>query len=78
MHHHDLLGRGQLGLQVMRCVRAVHKDLSLFPLVDRLLGNALAVGQDASSLSAGSDLCAQGSVVRAFLCSAIIMRTGSR
>ena len=47
MHHNDLLGRGQLGLQAVRWVRAVPKGLSLFPRVDRLLGNALAAGQDA-------------------------------
>ncbi len=45
----------------MRRVRAVPEDLALLPLVDRLLGDAKALGQDAGRLMAGRDLGTHGS-----------------
>ena len=56
MDDNNLLRRTELGLQAVRRVRAVAKDLTLLPLVDRLLGNAVAAGQGTGGLCAGSDL----------------------
>ena len=60
VHHHDLLRRREHGLQVMGCVRAVAKDLTLLPLVDGLLGDTKALGQDTGCLAAGCDLGTHG------------------
>ena len=77
MYHHDLLGRSQLCLQPVRCVRSVAKDLTFLPFVDRLLSNAVVLGKDGCGHRAGSDLCAHGRRVRAFLCRAISMTSHS-
>ena len=56
MNHHSLLRRREHGLQVMGCVRAVPKEIALLPLVDRLLSDPKALGQDAGWFIAGCDL----------------------
>ena len=60
VHHHALLRRREHRLQAMGRVRAIPKDLALLPLVDRLLGDAKALGQDSGGLVAGRDLGAHG------------------
>ena len=60
VHDHDFLGRSQLGLQAVCCVRAVTKDLMLFLFVGGLLGIAEALGQDTGGAMAGRDLGAHG------------------
>lgn len=73
LHHHGLLRRREHSLQAVRRVRAVAKDLALLPLVDGLLGDAVALGQRAGAVAASSVSARTAGVVRAFLCKAISM-----
>jgi len=50
MHHDRLLGTGELGLEVMRCVRAVSNARALLPFVGGLLGDAVALGEHRSGI----------------------------
>ena len=54
------LRRCQHGLQAVRRVRAIPKGRALLPLVDRLLGDAVALGQHSDCLAAGRDLGTHG------------------
>ena len=54
-------------------VRAISKDRTLLPLVDRPLGDAKALSQHAGRFVAGCDLGAHGRCGAAFLCGAISM-----
>lgn len=58
--HHNLLRRIEMGQQAVRRVRVVCEGLAFLPLVDCLLGNAVAAGRDASGFCAGCDLGAHG------------------
>ncbi|MNV75452.1 hypothetical protein D3C71_1687400 [compost metagenome] len=58
MHDDHLLRGGEHRLQAVGRVRAVAKDSALLPLVDRLLGDAVALGQHTGGLVAGGDLAA--------------------
>ena len=60
MNHHGFLRRREYGLQAMGRVRAVPKDIALLPLVDRLLSDPKALGQDAGWFIAGCDLGTHG------------------
>jgi hypothetical protein len=60
MHHDRLLGRSQDSLQAMCSVGAIVKGLALLPLVRSLLGNTVALCQDAGGLLAGSNLGTHG------------------
>ena len=71
VNHHDLLRRCEHGLQAMGRVGTVPKDRALLPLVDRLLGNPIALGQDTGCLVAGRDLgphcrCGAGVLVQGY------------
>ncbi len=50
--HHGFLCWRELGLQTVGGVRAVSKDIALLPLVDRLLSDPEALGQDAGGFIA--------------------------
>ena len=60
VNHHCFLRWREHGLQVVGSVRAVGKDVALLPLVDRLLSDAKALGQDAGWFIAGCDLGTHG------------------
>lgn len=53
VNHHCFLRWREHGLQVVGSVRSVGKDVALLPLVDRLLSDAKALGQDAGWFIAG-------------------------
>ena len=66
VNHYGLLRWREHGLQAMGRVRAVAKDFTLLPLVDRLLGDAIALGQHRGGLTAGRNLgthCRRGAGV---------------
>ena len=66
MNHHGFLRRREYGLQAMGRVRAVPKNLAPLPLVNRLLGDAKALGQHRGGLTAGRNLgthCRRGAGV---------------
>ena len=66
MDHHGLLCRSEHGLQTMGRVRAIPEDITLLPLVDRLLSDAVALGQGTGWLMTGGDLgahCGRGAGV---------------
>ena len=60
VNHHCFLRWREHGLKVVGSVRAVGKDVALLPLVDRLLSDAKALGQDAGWFIAGCDLGTHG------------------
>ena len=60
VNHHCFLRWREHGLQVVGSVRAVGKDVALLPLVDRLLSDTKALGQDAGWFIAGCDLGTHG------------------
>ena len=60
MNHHGFLRRREYGLQAMGRVRAVPKNLAPLPLVNRLLGDAKALGQDTGGLATGGNLSTHG------------------
>ena len=66
VNHYGLLRWREHGLQAVGRVRAVAKDRALLPLVDRLLGDAKALGQHRGGLTAGRNLgthCRRGAGV---------------
>ena len=60
VNHHGFLCWREHGLQVVGNVRAVCKDGTLLPLVDRLLGDPKALGQDAGGFITGGYLGTHG------------------